>query len=475
MYSAIVILSAIVFTAICLFIFYKKSDKTFGIFLKTLTLLFCSIGFFRLMLSDAFIFVEKGVWTENGKTYDAWLQIILRWGYYLNYAVLPMAIFFSSRLFKNVASYICLPFSVLSAIFIKDYMIYFLSPMGTALHFTEGFRYAYFMFELALAIAIPLLFQIRERYHINVKDKWEWIRFLSLLPIIIITMVPVYIPKAIFGNVIPEPIAFKEEHIIWIVLMLLVIMSLYYTFRFRSYRERYMLCVFLTIVLFYHYDSLYLKGFTLKRLPVQLCNIAAYFYIIAIPLKLKKMFHFCFLANIVGALIAIFIPDFQSGLLDFWTVHYILEHSWVLIVPALCMGLRIFPRVEPKSILYLFVGFTIYFLFVFILGTILNGHIKSSLDKVNYFYLFDLDFAFEKLPFLTMAGEIVWKFGPYEVYPLVVSIVYCGFFLICVVFYTLVRLLYKIEDDHLELRLSSITLYEEVTGKTSKRPKTYLD
>ena len=33
-------------------------------------------------------------------------QIILRWGYYLNYAIIPMAIFFRHRVFKNILCFI---------------------------------------------------------------------------------------------------------------------------------------------------------------------------------------------------------------------------------------------------------------------------------------------------------------------------------------------------------------------------------
>jgi uncharacterized membrane protein YwaF len=216
-------------------------------------------------------------------------------------------------------------------------------------------------------------------------------------------------------------------------------------------------------------------GFTIKRLPVQLCNIASYFYLIAIPFRLKKMFHFCFLANIVGALIAILLPDFATGNFGFWTVHYVFEHTLVVAVPALAMGLRIFPRLEKKSLFYTFVGFTAYFLFVFTIGTILNGHTDKIGYKVNYFYMFDLNMAFEYFPFLTFTGQYHYEFGRYEIYPLVISAVYLGFTLLWVLFYLLVKKLYELEDDRLNLRLSSITLYEELTGKQSRRPKYFID
>ncbi|MBE5745546.1 MAG: hypothetical protein E7355_05395 [Clostridiales bacterium] len=472
MYQSIVFLSAIFITALALLLFYKRSDKAFGLFLKIFTVAFCAVGFFRFMLSDAFLYIINGGLFLN-KYYETtdYLQLVLRWGYYLNYAVLPMAVFFKSRLFKNLAAYICLPFSILSAVFFNDYMVYFLSPLGLGLHLTRGFRYAYFIIELVMAISIPLLFQIREKHLFNVKDKWEWIRFFIALPFVAFIMMPVYAPQAILGYAQETLQAFEPFHIIWLVCLFIGIMALYYLFRFRSAQDRYMLCVFLTVVLFFHYDSLYLMGFTIKRLPVQLCNIASYFYLIAIPFRLKKMFHFCFLANIVGALIAILAPDFSTGSFGFWNIHYIFEHSLVIAIPALVMGLRIFPRLERKSILYTWIGFSCYFVFVFVIGTLLNGYGHS----VNYFYMFDLEMAFEYFPFITFTENYHYVFGRFEVYPLIICFIYVGFFLLCLLFYALVKLFYKLEDDHLQLRLSSITLYEELTGKKSIRPKEFIE
>lgn len=476
MYPSLVFLTSAFLTAAIFFGFRKKSDKGFQTFLKALTLLFCGVGFFRFMLSDSFIYVINGAYFEGvyHETTD-YPQLILRWGYYLTYAVLPMAIFFKGRLFKNLAAYVCLPFAVLSAIFFNDYMVYFLDPKGHGLHLTEWFRYAYFIFELSLAISISLLFQIREKHCFRFLDKREWLTFLIALPCIVFVMMPVYAPQAILGYDYAIPKKFGVFHVVWLASILVFILALYFIFRFKCYEERYMLCVFLTIVLFFHYDSLYLMGFTIKRLPVQLCNIASYFYLIAIPFRLKKMFHFCFLANIVGALIAILLPDFATGNFGFWTVHYVFEHTLVVAVPALAMGLRIFPRLEKKSLFYTFVGFTAYFLFVFTIGTILNGHTDKIGYKVNYFYMFDLNMAFEYFPFLTFTGQYHYEFGRYEIYPLVISAVYLGFTLLWVLFYLLVKKLYELEDDRLNLRLSSITLYEELTGKQSRRPKYFID
>lgn len=475
MYQIITLILAAAIAATSL-IAVKNSKKSFGILIKSLMLAFCAIGFFRFMLSDSFVYVINGGYYAD-VFYDATdpLQTVLRWGYYLNYAVIPMAVLFDSRLFRNVASYVCLPFSVLSCIFFNDYMEYFLSDKGNGLHLVPWFRYAYFILELALAIAIPIIIMVKHKHVFKFKDKTEWKNFLMATPLIIILMMPVYAPQSLFGY--SSMIASKGStyHLGWIALLFISTAALYYAFRFRSYRERYMLCIFLTIVLFFNYDSLYLMGFSIPRLPIQLCNLAAYFYIIAIPFKLKRMFQFCFIANVTGALLAIFLPDLLPGAFGFWNMHFVLEHSLVFMIPVLAIGLRIFPRSERSALKYTLVGFSIYFIFCLASGMILNGYSDATGFEVNYFFLFDLDKAFGLFPFLKFTESFHVQFGRFEFYPLFVSIIYVCFLLICVVFYHGAKIIFKIEDDHLALRKSAIDLYEKTTGKEARVPKDFID
>ena len=476
MYQAIVFSLAAVTCAIVLLLFKGKEERRFDLFLKFLTVLFCAVGFFRFFLSDSFVYVINGAWL-NGVYYDQTdlLQTILRWGYYTSYSVIPMAVFFNSRFFRNVASYLCLPFAVLSTVFFDDFMEYFLSSKSNGIHMPPALRYAYFILELVLVISITLLIQIKYKHRINLRDREEVKNFaFGILPLLAVT-IPVYLPQSLLGYGVYIPSTFGNFHIAWIGILFVITLALYYVFRFRSHHDRYMLCMFLTLVLFFHFNSLYLMGVTIKRLPFQLCNIAAYFYLIAMIFNLKKMFQFCFIANIVGTLIAILAPDFAIGEFSFWNTHYILEHSLVLIIPAMVLGLRIVPRLNLKSIKYLFIGFTAYFIFAFITGTVLNGYSDVTGERVNYFFMFDLEMAFDYAPFLTFTENYHYTFGRFEVYPLVVAIIYVAFSLLCCLFYLLIRFCYKLEDDHLELRRSGIDLYEKITKRTSKRPKKFIE
>jgi len=469
MYPIIIFSISIFIASLVLIIFKNKNIVMFNKFLKVITFVFCAVGVLRYFLSDSFVYVIKGG-VLNGVFYNKTdvLQTILRWGYYLNYAVLPMAIFFDSRLFKNIASYICLPFTILSAVFFNDYMAYFLSPEGKGFHLVEWFRYSYFILELVLAIVIPILMQIRHKHYFNVKDKKEWFNFLIALPFIFFIMIPAYVPQSLIGYSSMLAELGSNFHIGWTICSVILTIALYYIFRFTSMRTRNMLCVFLTIVLFYHYNSIFLMGVTLPRLPIQLCNLAAYIYMIAIPLKRQKLFQFAFVVNITGAIVAFVAADFSGGALGFWNMHFIFEHTLVLMVPALAMGLRVFPRINAKAIKYSVIGFTIYFVFCFIIGTILNGYSDITDTKVNYFFMFDLNKAFSYFPIISFSQNVHIEFGRFEVYPILILIIYVAFTLLYLLFYFAVKYLYKYEDDHIELRKSAIDLYERRTNKKLK-------
>ena len=444
--------------------------------LKGLVLAYCTICFIRFLLPDAFIYQINGAWFEE-HYYNSTdiLGLVLRWGYYTNCVVLPMAVFTSSRLFRNIASYFSLPFSIASVVCTSNYMQYYLAPEGHGYHLPTGVRYAVFVCEMLLALVIPIILQIAKKHVFRLRDKTEWKNFLLGLVAVVIMMLPAYAPQAIFGYDVVTPGRGSNYHLIWVGVLFVVTLAIYFFFRFRSYEDRNNLVLFFTLLLFFHYDSLYMMGVNITRLPFQLCNIASYFYMICVIFKLNKMFQFCFVANTVGALFAILFPDFGVGDLSFWNTHFIIEHTLVLWIAAFGMGLRIFPRFSKKTLKYFAIGYTIYVFCVYVLGTILNGFSDITGQTVNYFYMFDFETAYDYFPFARFLEDYVIHLGRFTLYPLFPLLVYFGFGLLCILFYLLIKVCYKIEDDHLELRLSGIELYEKITKKPSRRPKHFID
>ena len=475
MYQSIILASAAILSA-TLLLLLRKQQKPLNILLKVITVLFCAVGFFRFFLSDSIVYLINGGWFENVfyERFDPW-HVILRWGYYISYAVLPIAVFRKSRFFKNVACYVSLPFAILSAVFFDEYMQYFLSEEGRGFHGDPLFRHIYFAVELTLAIMIPVILMISEKHVFKVKSLAEWRNFILGLPAVLLIMTPAYAMNSFIAQDNFAPTMYSTYHWIWLAVTFVVAIAVVYIFRFRSYEERYTVCLFLVLALFFHYNSLYLMGVTIKRLPFQLCNIAAYFYLIGIIFKWEKFLHFCAIANLLGTLFAMLAPDFSIGKTSFWNMHFLFEHSLVLIIPIAYIGLRIVPRLNWKSWKYYFIGFTGYMAFAYVAGTILNGYSDITGEKVNYFYMFDFSIAFSYFPFLRFIEDTCFQFGRFTFYPLVPLIVYIGFSVLCFIMFLGLRLLYKFEDDHLELRRSSIDFWEKVTKRPSRRPRDFID
>lgn len=444
MYSLIVLCVAAAFVLISYYVFKNKPREKFEFYLKALALAFCAIGIARYFLSDAFPETVKIAGEDLSQSFS-------RWFYYMGYAVLPMSVFFASRLFRNLASCVFLPSAIFSAALFDETMGYFLSDGGNGLALAPWFRYIFYILELTLAIAIPILMQICYRHGFDVKSKTDWQNILIALPAVLYRMIPVYIPQSIFGYTDISWASFSPFHLVWMVLMLAEIVVLVLYFKNRSYADKYKLLVFLTIAQLFNTMSAFLRGFRLTRIPIQLCSIAAIFYLIAIVFKKKKLFDFCFLANIVGAIIAILLAAFSEGALSFWNIHYIEEHTFALIVPILASALGVFPRVSRESLKPVWIIFTVYFAFCLTFGTVLNGFSDSIGYSVNYFYMLDVNIAVDYVPFAAFTGAWELNIGRFTLYPILIGVVYSVYIILCGAFYGIMQFSYAVCDGRIKL------------------------
>lgn len=439
MNTLIIILISAISVLVLKTLFDKYNIINPDLVLKILAVALPVIGIIRYFFSDSFVETVVG--------FDDPLQSFLRWGYHIGYAVLPMSVFFGSRLFRNIASYFSLPVSILCAIFFEDTFAYFMADGAGGFYLNPHFRYFYYSFELVIAIVLPILMQIHYKHVINIKNVKEVLLTVGVTALIMIQMMPSYIPNSLIEKFEIGTGMFGGFHLLWLGCLVVETVLLHFIFRNRSKKDKYMLLVFLVIAQVMHTTSTMIRGFTFSRLPLQLCNIAAFFYLYMIIKKDRKVFDFCYLANLVGAAIAMVLTSFTSNALSFWNIHYIYEHSFVVMVPVLCISLGIFPRLDRTAIKHMLAYFSVYFAFVFVFGTIVNGiDTTPNHFPVNHFYMFNPSVAVDYIPFVGFTGLVHWEFSGFEVYPILVVTIFVLFLALNILFYFLTRGIYKLSD-----------------------------
>ena len=265
-------------------------------------------------------------------------------------------------------------------------------------------------------------------------------------------MMPVYIPQSLIGYTDLPRASFSTMHLGWMAYIAVLTLVIILYFKRRPMQDRYLMLVFMTIAQVFNSMSAVLRGFYISRLPLQLCSIAAFFYLITMLTRNKKLFHFCFVVNLVGGVIAIVLAFFDNpGALAFWNVHYMHEHTFVMVIPIVALALGVFPRLEWRYIPSAIKIFSIYFACCLVVGTFINGYYDVighivGVKPLNFFYMQSPEVAVSYLPFATFVGLIEWKFGRFVIYPLLVLVVYFAFVALFLLFFLAMKLGYKIKD-----------------------------
>ncbi len=444
---------------ICCSIFFFNKKELSGKFLSTIAILYFISGIIRMQFSDSFV--------ETVLSGADIVESLVRWGYYIGYATLPLSVFTNNRTFRNIAIYFSFPLAIIMAVRFNITMDYFLSPGGGGWYVAEWIRYCLHIFELGLAIAIPILVLCKTKHKIDIRSGKEWLNLGLVLPAVLLYMMPPYIPQSLLGFTNIPVGSFSLFHTGWITITFLEILGIYLVFKNKSKKEKWEMLYFIVMAEFYLSNSSLLRGFKWSRIPIQLCCVAAFFYLFIILTKSKKMFNFCYLCNVSGAMVAVLLASFSSESLCCWNIHYMYEHTMVLAFPILALSLGVFPKLSRSSIKDMSVRYIWYFSFCLILGLIINVFSSVAIYDVNYFYMFDYEEAIGYLPFATFTGLVKIPIGSVTLYPLLVITVFSIFYLVGLLNYGITVGLSKINRKTNAMPLSEIDKEEVYTKLTS--------
>ena len=256
-------------------------------------------------------------------------------------------------------------------------------------------------FGLAISI-LSLLNYIRninkEEYKINAVAIGYAV--LSLIGMIMITM-PNYIPQLLLN---PYEYQYKVDdlniyHRLYLYPIIIVPIFLYLILKDKSEETKNF------TLLYYAISGLFLYTLTHKfadftnvsGLPFHLCNTALYITPICLIFKWKKVFYFTYFINVLGAFLAMAMPNYgmeglegtfiMADVLNFFRSHY-----QAFYMPLLIVGLGIFKRPRLTEFKYSLVAFAVYYVLVLVL----NGWFTNYDSGIDYFFI-NSNFIADKL------------------------------------------------------------------------------
>ncbi len=465
-YIILSVVIVVLLGAFCLFKFVvlkndERFNKVINKVLKICVIIYCALMLANILLPDGFGIEKSAEYLGGGRLQG---YAMVRWLSMVAFVALPIAVFYKNRTMRNIAIYFCTVMTIVSICFYPQYLESFTSLEGRGVNSlsiaSQGFksfmingtfRSIWFGLLLTLQFIIPIILAIQEEHMFDFKNKYEYINFFTILPFVIMSIVPIYVPQYLFGitNYIFD--AFNLAHILWFVFTIAELIVLYFIFRKKDYEVKMVLLLVLALSLVMQYNQMFgVISLNIARLPFQLCNLGAYLILFSLITKNKKLFNFTVIINVVGAIIALATPALDGeGLFYVYNMHFIFEHTNVLIIPILALMFGIFPRLDKQALKDCLVGFALYFVAIWVLGTTFNAIALSSGNsfwEANYMFMFNKETAIDVLPFTGALFDINFKIGYGVFYPVLQLIIFVFFVAMCVLLYFLIRLIYKIND-----------------------------
>jgi uncharacterized membrane protein YwaF len=455
-----------VMIGLCSFFVKKHGADALRRITRISTVIFITLSIAGLFLPDIFMCSHElpNLEKMTGTKFHA----IVRWMNLVCFTILPIAVFQKNKYFEKIASYFCLPMAFVNVMSYSKYIGYFTADSHSGLQtvriFSQNFKNFLINEEFrAVFFGMTCLFQLLALIFLTYGNmaklpirKSEIKNLLIVFVGVTYMSLPIFVPQYLFGHVNLMMTRFSLVHIAWIVMIVAIILVLYLTFQYKPYEAKYLLVLSMSWALVMQFSQMFTATaeINIMKLPLQLCNLGSYLALIMLLKKSDKLFHFALIVNVVGSVIAIAILDISpsaSHISRLWVVHYIVEHTKVLVIPILSLVLRIFNPIEKRSIKHFSIGFTAYYFFVFVFGTISNGFYKmyegeyiQNFFYSNFLFMFDKDVAGGLLGFtLPLFENYVIKIGIFEIYPVVQILVYFVFMAVCLSAYVLIHALTK--------------------------------
>lgn len=218
--------------------------------------------------------------------------------------------------------------------------------------------------------------------------------YLLLTAVVLLSLPNSYSFAVLFGShvsSIPVPEDLNVTHRVLVYLAFLLPTAYFFLLRPFDAAHRHALLAYVSYMAFYGYiGGLRWNIWTsLETIPLHLCCTAMYVIPLVLTFKTTKVFYFTMFVNVIGAFIALLMPNYVDsaafptyGAFSLTVVEFYINHLYAFFMPVLIVLLGIYPRPKMKYFFYSMAGFLAYFLLCLVVNTVGNA------------YGYDIDFFF---------------------------------------------------------------------------------
>lgn len=321
-----------------LFFVWKRKDAFSNKIFKVLSVILFGIFLFRLFTTNdaidrvfnAFLYdIETPINASETWLFTPGMTafiLFLRWFTSITLILIVIQPYINNKFITKIAAVLGTITSVLNLIFLDYNLIAMLGKVD----YTVFKSYQFFL-EMSLTLFISLsllLFNIFSKQYRFVFKKLPNL-FLFLIGAMFAVM-PQTILFNLFGYYGEVPDEFTASHLFVIVMPVVIMLLVYNIMKNKTQAEKNALITYVVFAGFTQY--FYMRRETMAALPLHLCNTAIILMLFAVVFKIKQFFYFSYFANVLGAIAAIFLPNYTSDLFGFTVIHYGYNHLYALII-----------------------------------------------------------------------------------------------------------------------------------------------
>ncbi|MBE0701019.1 MAG: YwaF family protein [Acholeplasmataceae bacterium] len=382
-------LMLIIFAVALAFYLNKKKSIGFDLIMKVASVLLFLVFLFRLFSQDAFDQTFNLFLIDIDTDLDApttWLMpvfqsiiiLFLRWGTVLMVAWGIINSFHRNKYIDWILAFVGTSTVVLNLIFFHGHITAFLGN-GASLWSMRAIQFAAETFILGLIVTLLLMDIIKKRLYPN---RRQMINIALILIFSALAVMPQGFLYHIFGNYGEVAKSFKTTHLVVIIIPFLVMILTVLLVKNKNQEDKNLLIIFLVFASLFQY--FYVRRPGIGGLPLHLCNTAVLLMFVAVVFRNKGFFYFTYFANVIGAMLAILLPNYSTDINHLYTLHFGFNHMYALVIPILAVALGTFSRPTLKDMSKAIVVFSVYFLLV----VVLNAWFNNYQAGIDYFFTY---------------------------------------------------------------------------------------